>query len=96
MRAAPLDLLDYVAMGRVDKSRIRDVIRGSADGCVENGCELSGGETAEMPGTYKDGDYDVAATIVGVVGRDGVVVLSQTGAIDEGSLDAAIARAARR
>jgi phosphoribosylformylglycinamidine cyclo-ligase len=65
--ARPLFLLDYVATGRVDKRLIRDVITGFAAGCRENGCALIGGETAEMPGTYKDGDYDVAATIVGVV-----------------------------
>jgi phosphoribosylformylglycinamidine cyclo-ligase len=65
--ARPLFLLDYLATGRVDKALIRDVIRGFAAGCRENGCALIGGETAEMPGTYRDGDYDAAATIVGVV-----------------------------
>src|SRR5436305_9604590 len=65
--ARPLFLLDYIATGQVRKSVILDVIRGFAAGCRENGCALLGGETAEMPGTYKEGDYDVAATIVGVV-----------------------------
>jgi phosphoribosylformylglycinamidine cyclo-ligase len=71
--ARPLFLLDYVATGRVDKRLIRDVISGFAAGCRENGCALIGGETAEMPGTYKDGDYDAAATIVGVVEEDDVL-----------------------
>ncbi len=71
--ARPLFLLDYVATGRVNKALIRDVIRGFAAGCRENSCALIGGETAEMPGTYKDGDYDVAATIVGVVEEDDVL-----------------------
>jgi phosphoribosylformylglycinamidine cyclo-ligase len=65
--ARSLFLLDYVATGRVEKRVIRDVISGFAQGCLENGCALIGGETAEMPGTYRDGDFDAAATIVGVV-----------------------------
>jgi phosphoribosylformylglycinamidine cyclo-ligase len=71
--AKPLFLLDYVATGRVRKDVVRDVIRGFAQGCLENGCALIGGETAEMPGTYRDGDYDIAATIVGVVERRDVL-----------------------
>jgi phosphoribosylformylglycinamidine cyclo-ligase len=49
---------------------VADVILGFADGCAENGCALLGGETAEMPGTYRPGEYDLAATIVGVVEED--------------------------
>ena len=65
--AKSLFLLDYIGTGRVRKSVIRDIISGFATGCRQNGCALIGGETAEMPGTYKDDDYDLAATIVGVV-----------------------------
>ncbi len=67
--ARPLFLLDYIATGRIERRVIEDVIRGFAAGCLENGCALIGGETAEMPGTYREGDYDLAATIVGVVER---------------------------
>jgi phosphoribosylformylglycinamidine cyclo-ligase len=68
--AKPLFVLDYVATGRVRKQTILDVIKGVAKACRESGCALIGGETAEMPGTYKDDDYDLAATIVGVVEED--------------------------
>ncbi|MCE9634712.1 MAG: phosphoribosylformylglycinamidine cyclo-ligase [Planctomycetes bacterium] len=67
--AKPLFLLDYIAVGKMDKSVIQQVISGFAKACRESGCALIGGETAEMPGTYKAGDYDLAATIVGVVER---------------------------
>jgi len=68
--ARPLFLLDYIATGRVRKTVINDVIKGVAKACRESGCALIGGETAEMPGTYKENDYDLAATIVGVVEED--------------------------
>jgi phosphoribosylformylglycinamidine cyclo-ligase len=67
--ARPLFFLDYVAMGRLDASVLPQVIEGIARGCRENGTALLGGETAEMPGMYADGEYDVAGTIVGVVDR---------------------------
>jgi phosphoribosylformylglycinamidine cyclo-ligase len=65
--AKPLFVLDYVATGRVRKQVILDVVKGVAKACRESNCALIGGETAEMPGTYKEDDYDLAATIVGVV-----------------------------
>ncbi len=65
--ARALFLLDYIGTGRVRKGVIGDIIRGFATACRENDCALIGGETAEMPGTYREGDYDLAATIVGVV-----------------------------
>ena len=67
--ARPLFFLDYVATGRMRRDVIAEVIGGVAAACRENGCALLGGETAEMPGMYADGDYDLAGTIVGVVDR---------------------------
>ena len=67
--ARPLFFLDYVATGRMRREVIAEVIGGVAAASRENGCALLGGETAEMPGMYADGDYDLAGTIVGVVDR---------------------------
>ena len=67
--ARPLFLLDYIALGKMESGVVPQIISGFARACRENGCALIGGETAEMPGTYKPGDYDLAATIVGVVER---------------------------
>jgi phosphoribosylformylglycinamidine cyclo-ligase len=71
--AEPLFFLDYLATGRLDPSVAVDVIGGIADACRENGCALLGGETAEMPGFYADGEYDLAGFIVGVANRDRLV-----------------------
>jgi phosphoribosylformylglycinamidine cyclo-ligase len=67
--ARPLFVLDYIAVGKMDPAVVRELLTGFARGCTRNGCALLGGETAEMPGTYDEGDYDLAATIVGVVER---------------------------
>jgi len=80
--ARPLFFLDYVATGRVDPAVIEAVIAGIARGCRENGTALLGGETAEMPGFYADGEYDVAGTIVGVVDREKIVDGSRIAAGD--------------
>lgn len=67
--ARPLFFLDYLATGRLEPDTVADVIGGVAAACSEHGLALLGGETAEMPGFYRDGEYDLAGFIVGVVDR---------------------------
>jgi len=67
--ATPLFFLDYLAAGRLDEGVVTEVVGGIAKACVENGCALLGGETAEMPDFYAPGEYDLAGFIVGIVER---------------------------
>jgi phosphoribosylformylglycinamidine cyclo-ligase len=71
--ARPLFFLDYLATGHLSPEVAEQIVKGMAQACRENGCALLGGETAEMPGFYKDGEYDVAGFIVGLVSRDRVI-----------------------
>lgn len=68
--AKPLIFLDYIALGKNVPEKVADIVKGVADGCVETGCALVGGETAEMPGFYPVDEYDVAGFSVGVVDKD--------------------------
>jgi phosphoribosylformylglycinamidine cyclo-ligase len=71
--ATPLFFLDYLATGRISPIVIEQVVSGIAAACRENGCALIGGETAQMPGFYADGEYDLAGTIIGAVSREKLV-----------------------
>jgi len=71
--AEPLVLLDYVAAGRIDVDEVAELVEGAAEVCREAGVALIGGETAELPGIYREGELDFAGTCVGVVERDRLI-----------------------
>ena len=68
--AKPLIFLDYIATGYLDPVKVEQIVAGVADGCRQAGCALIGGETAEMPDFYPEGEYDLAGFTVGLVGRE--------------------------
>jgi phosphoribosylformylglycinamidine cyclo-ligase len=71
--AEPLFFLDYIGTGKLQKKVFTDIVRGFAIGCRENNCSLLGGETAQMPGFYQPGEYDVSGTIVGAVEKNRIL-----------------------
>ncbi|MBM7582122.1 phosphoribosylformylglycinamidine cyclo-ligase [Caldicoprobacter guelmensis] len=71
--ARPLFFLDYIATGRLRAEKVAQIVKGVADGCIEAGCALIGGETAEMPGFYKEEEYDIAGFAVGIVDRPKII-----------------------
>jgi phosphoribosylformylglycinamidine cyclo-ligase len=80
--AVPLFFLDYLATGALDGEVAEKIVTGLADACRANGCALIGGETAQMPGFYPDGEYDLAGFIVGVVDREKLITGSEIKAGD--------------
>lgn len=71
--AEPLFFLDYLAVGRLEPEKVAQIVAGVAEGCRQAGCALIGGETAEMPDFYGDGEYDIAGFAVGVVDKDKII-----------------------
>lgn len=79
----PLFFLDYVGAGQLERDAVLGMVRGMARACAAHGCALLGGETAEMPGTYAKGDYDLVGCIVGVARRDQLLTGERVAAGDE-------------
>lgn len=71
--AKPLFFLDYIACGKLEANVSSDLVKGVSDGCLESNCALVGGETAEMPGFYKDGEYDIAGFALGIVDKENII-----------------------
>ncbi len=71
--AEPLFFLDYLAVGKLVPEKVEAIVKGISDGCVQSACALIGGETAEMPGMYSDGEYDIAGFVVGVVDKKKII-----------------------
>ena len=71
--AKPLLFLDYLAQSKIDPVKVASIVKGISDGCRESGCALIGGETAEMPGFYADGEYDMAGFAVGIAKKNRII-----------------------
>lgn len=71
--AKPLFFLDYIACGKLEAEVAAQLVEGVSNGCIQSECALIGGETAEMPGFYRDGEYDIAGFAVGVAEKDEII-----------------------
>lgn len=71
--AKPMFFLDYIATGKLEPEKMAEIVEGVSNGCIKAGCALIGGETAEMPGFYADGEYDIAGFCVGVVDKKNLI-----------------------
>ena len=71
--AKPILFLDYISINKIDLKKLKSIIKGIVNGCKQSSCELVGGETAEMPGTYEKGKFDIAGFAVGVVGANKIL-----------------------
>ena len=71
--AKPLFFLDYIACGKLEAEVAADLVKGVSEGCLQSDCALVGGETAEMPGFYKEGDYDIAGFAVGIADKNEII-----------------------
>ena len=71
--ARPLFFLDYIAIGKMEPEKVASIVKGVSDGCIKAGCALIGGETAEMPGFYKEDEYDIAGFAVGIVSKSKII-----------------------
>ena len=72
--AKPLLFLDYISINKINLTKLKSIIKGIVNGCKQSMCELVGGETAEMPGTYEKGKFDIAGFAVGVVGKNKILL----------------------
>lgn len=81
--AKPLFFLDYIACGKLEANVSSDLVKGVSDGCLESDCALVGGETAEMPGFYKEGEYDIAGFALGIVDKENIIDGSK---VEEGNI----------
>ncbi len=71
--AKPLLFLDYISINKINLFKLKSIMKGIVNGCKQSGCELAGGETAEMPGTYEKGKFDIAGFAVGIVGKNKIL-----------------------
>ena len=71
--AKPLLFLDYISINRIDMKKLKSIIKGVVNGCKQSKCDLVGGETAEMPGTYEKGKFDIAGFAVGIVEKNKIL-----------------------
>ena len=71
--AKPIFFLDYISINKIDLKKLKSIIKGIIKGCKLSGCDLVGGETAEMPGTYEKGKFDIAGFAIGIVGKKNIL-----------------------